>query len=1008
MKTIRFISAVILMAVSSALYAEDIDIFLNNPNASAGNPNVLLILDNTTNWSSNLDGETRFAREVAALQAVVDTLDANINLGLMMMHEDGNGGYVRYGARPMNDYNKKSLKEVLGKLIINQDATAQGNGKYGTMMFEAYKYFGGGGTSSDTTPSPEGPSAHGPVLYQGGAPTKKSTDDKRSFVFNPHYLGYSFPQQASGSALLSKISSKYQPLVTDTCSKNFIIIISNGLPPKNVENEMAGIINGLGGNATPIPLKNSKAQTTFSDEMARFLANNDVSPIPGDQFVTTYSLAVYEAGTENKPAVAGAIELMASTARQGKGEFFPATDATQLAEALESIFNQIQAVDSVFASVTLPVSVNVRGTHLNQVYMGVFRPNENDNARWLGNLKQYKVAETDEAGVFLADASGNPVQNPATGFVRDTAESFWTVDSDFWSFSPSGEPPSASDLPDGPLVEKGGAAQQIRTQFPSSQASRQVYTGNMISFDTTTFNPSKPSVQALLGAADASEAEAIINWARGQDNKDENGNGVFTDIRPSVHGDVLHSQPAVINFSDDPDDVMVFYGSNDGALRAIQGGRGNNGGQEHWSYIATEFLPKLKKIRDNNVPRSAVNPKPYFFDGPITQFQHDGRRYLYVTARRGGRLIYAFDITNPTSPSLLWRKTNTQLPELGQTWSAPSPTILNLNNVATPVIVMGAGYDPNQDRHSPGNDTMGRGIFILDALTGDAIAQFGPGDHSDLRFSIPASVTVFDSDRDGFSDRIYVGDTGGQVWRADISALKPEEWKIHKLAELGITAPFAGSADRRKFLFAPDVVSGTDDLGSYYAILIGTGDREKPFEESVENHFYLIKDRSDLLYSGPTDLRLSHLYDATANLIQFGTETEQKDAELGLRVGGYIRLQKGEKVTTKAITVSGFSYFNTNQPSSAAANSCNANLGVARQYVIAFDTLGIPESILNSSNNFSIDDRFDELAGGGFAPTPTAIRVLGKELITTGVNVRKAQKSLLNARFRVFWYEVFE
>ena len=38
------------------------------------------------------------------------------------------------------------------------------------------------------------------------------------------------------------------------------------------------------------------------------------------------------------------------------------------------IFSRIQSVNSVFASVSLPVSVNTEGTYLNQVYIGMFRP----------------------------------------------------------------------------------------------------------------------------------------------------------------------------------------------------------------------------------------------------------------------------------------------------------------------------------------------------------------------------------------------------------------------------------------------------------------------------------------------------------------------------------------------------------------------------------------------------------------------------------------------------------
>ncbi len=41
-----------------------------------------------------------------------------------------------------------------------------------------------------------------------------------------------------------------------------------------------------------------------------------------------------------------------------------------LTDALGRIFSEIQAVNSVFASVSLPVSITTQGTFLNQVYIG--------------------------------------------------------------------------------------------------------------------------------------------------------------------------------------------------------------------------------------------------------------------------------------------------------------------------------------------------------------------------------------------------------------------------------------------------------------------------------------------------------------------------------------------------------------------------------------------------------------------------------------------------------------
>ena len=76
-------------------------------------------------------------------------------------------------------------------------------------------------------------------------------------------------------------------------------------------------------------------------------------------------------------------------------------------------------------------------------------------------------------------------------------------------------------------------------------------------------------------------------------------------MRASVHGDVLHSRPGVVNYNrtGDDNDIVVFYGGNDGMLHAVKGGRGAGGGTELWAFVAPEFFPKLKRLHDN-VPRS--------------------------------------------------------------------------------------------------------------------------------------------------------------------------------------------------------------------------------------------------------------------------------------------------------------------------------------------------------------------------------------------------------------------
>ena len=70
------------------------------------------------------------------------------------------------------------------------------------------------------------------------------------------------------------------------------------------------------------------------------------------------------------------------------------------------------------------------------------------------------------------------------------------------------------------------------------------------------------------------------------------------------------------------------------------------------------------------------------------------KAYLYLTARRGGRFIYALNVTNPTAPKLLWKRTNadTGFAELGQTWSELK--VGRIRGQTDPVVIFGLGYDP--------------------------------------------------------------------------------------------------------------------------------------------------------------------------------------------------------------------------------------------------------------------------------------------------------------------------
>lgn len=143
-----FISLILLIGTGSAL-AEDIDIFSQNTAATAAAPNVLIIMDNTSNWS------TQFSYEMAALKAVFASLASlpAINIGIMEQTAGSDdGGYMRFAVRNVGGTSSAAVtnRTALGNII--QEITDRGgnssiekanNPTYAQTYNEAYLYLKG-------------------------------------------------------------------------------------------------------------------------------------------------------------------------------------------------------------------------------------------------------------------------------------------------------------------------------------------------------------------------------------------------------------------------------------------------------------------------------------------------------------------------------------------------------------------------------------------------------------------------------------------------------------------------------------------------------------------------------------------------------------------------------------------------------------------------------------------------------------------------------------------------
>ena len=226
----------------------------------------------------NADASTYFcAQKVALIRLLEKTqtkpdgtteyfLKPDVGVGLMMFSDVNNkkGGYMRFGVRKMDATNRAALIAVLGKtpgagLDVSADkANSQEN--YGLLMWEAFKYFGGG-TGTPTTQT-----GWGPVPSDAGV-----APGTRDYSGNGNAKSAS-TAGATGLAALTGPSTdknviRYNPPVSDECGQNYIIAMShNDSQNDNNNSDAATWFNNVNGGTSSNRVKvgNSEKDVVFT------------------------------------------------------------------------------------------------------------------------------------------------------------------------------------------------------------------------------------------------------------------------------------------------------------------------------------------------------------------------------------------------------------------------------------------------------------------------------------------------------------------------------------------------------------------------------------------------------------------------------------------------------------------------------------------------------------------------------------------------------------------------
>lgn len=1060
--------AVLILLLSLWSSAADIDIFRTNSTNTAA-PNVLFVLDNSANWNSNSNGVTKQQIMHEALLKFLDSLKPRfadnpdfpgINLGILV-YSSGNspkGGKAIQSFLKIESASDADINTIKARLYCNED-TFRGNGAAANKA-----------ACIDQLTTEWGAAGFDESLFYGSENLPKTNNAPMALAFNEAYLWFAGKTHQAGQqdgvqsssnsdgfdASAFSGSNYISPIDDLACANNYMLFISNGGPDSGENNVAESKLDALGGAFADDPLStgfHTGEESNWLDEYARFLNTSDINDdVDGKQNVSVYAVDVFDALNSSgkqydpsadaeeyrqfgltKPAASKHALMYNASEGVGGGDYLVASNADALAAALNDVVDDILEKNSVFAAVSLPVSVNIKGTNENQIYMGIFRPSQ--QPRWAGNLKLYQIGIDAITGKpILVDAEGDAAEDTGSGFIETLARSFWTASSTYWtniptlSVSRGSETTGPSDDPDGKEVERGGVAQGLREYVGTN---RTVYTCTGTCSSLEDFNTSNNNLAfADFDAADATEMNNIINWSKGIDleDADNDDDDDTTDIRPNVHGDVIHSQPVVINYGGSKG-PYVFYGSNDGMFHAVKGGiiektvdSSSTDGEEVWAFTAPEHFPQLKVLYDNLTLTGGFDNKPYFFDGSVGSYvvynsnNEVSSAIIYLTARRGGELLYALDVTDPEAPLIKWHKSSADngYSELGQTWSKPVVTKLRVGTDDKIVLMMGLGYDPDVDDGPSVTRSQGRGVIIIDALTGEDIWQVTSGSVSspsgtvlseaNMTFSVPSDLAVVDRDGNGYSDRVYFGDTGGQLWRLDIGSAAVGDWKATRLFK------FATSPQR--FLNSPDVVESPE--GNYDMIIIGSGNREKPVDTSVQNYIVFYRDYDQSTTStSTTTLTLGDLAAATT-AVSGSTEAFDPDTDISSNSkflkGWYLTLESGEKVVTSALKTNQVATFATNLP---GQNDACTDLGEARIYKIN------PFAVLGKAPG---EKNYVTVEGGGFLPPPVGFTVIVEQIscdadgnnctteekavsgVMFGFHAEDTEGDPLGVRRRVWWY----
>lgn len=586
------------------------------------------------------------------------------------------------------------------------------------------------------------------------------------------------------------------------------------------------------------------------------------------------------------------------------GYAFIANDASELDAAFRQAVSVIREANYSFSQASVASS---RLVDENYIYEASFQP-INAESFWIGHLKKYQI---------LSDG---------------------TIGSVVWN---------------------AGTVLQSR-----AAASRAIYTyksGALTSFTTTDITYDD------LNVADNTRRNEVVGFIRGEStyNKENwklgdtfRSNPITVGTPSTYFKDFRDSASAFATFrGNNPRSTangkrIVVSGANDGQLHAFR----VDTGAEVWSFIPPNLLRKLKDIAHNTHPTGLSHQ--YYIDGPISvadvwlgtgdgtmKSPSDWKTLLVFGEGRGaiGALwsssascasdfqnvysvtysyycgYFALDITNTYSPIYKWRisPSSAEAPYLGEPWSKMMVHRVKVSGSEKWVGFIGGGHSLSSCVGTD-CDKRGKGFFVVDLADGTVLWSVTGATNSDMTYGMPGTPTTVDLDNDGFTDLVYMGDLGGNMWRfrfctaVEGASCNTSNWSVSRL--------FQRDAGAGAVYDAPSV---TKDADGHAWIYWGTGNKSDPIvvTAGLTDRFYGVKDAT---VSGGYTL---------SDLENISSTTYTDDAT---KRGWYFNLTgSGEKCLAESSIFAGEVYFTTYTP--GGTDPCSQG-GTAKIYAMNYIT----------------------------------------------------------------------